>query len=144
VSPTDKVSNLINCLTNDEDKRQNLWVHYLSGNPPSSLASYLITIDKDFTLDLKVQDALWRACSDPNADNFQELLVNFSETERSVLCLLALGLAVSEISCYKGISEVRIRQLISVVRYNKCWEETYGTEETINRRREVRAQRRRD
>jgi DNA-directed RNA polymerase specialized sigma subunit len=129
VSPSNQVSNLINCLTNDEDQRQNLWIHYLSGNPPSSFASYLSKIEREFSLDSQIQQTLWDTHSNPKTDKFQELLVNFSEIEQSVLCLLALGLTISEISSYKGISEVRIRQLISVVRYNECWEEIYGIKE---------------
>lgn len=129
MSPSNQVSNLINCLTNDEDQRQNLWIHYLSGNPPSSFASYLSKIEREFSLDSQIQQTLWDTHSNPKTDKFQELLVNFSEIEQSVLCLLALGLTISEISSYKGISEVRIRQLISVVRYNECWEEIYGIKE---------------
>ena len=138
MNPTDQVSNLINYLTNDEEQRQDLWVHYLSGNPPSSFASYLNKISKDFNVDTEMQGALWRAFSDPRSDNFKELLGNFSEVEQSVLCLLALGLNIGKISSYKGISEVRIRQLIAIVRYNGCWEEIYGIKETTDRRREIR------
>lgn len=132
MSPTERVSNLINCLTNDEEQRQDLWVHYLSGNPTSSFTSYLNDINKEFAIDAELQRALWHASSDPGTDKFQELLANFSDIEQSVLCLLALGLNISKISSYKGISEVRIRQLISVVRYNGVWEQLYGIEEKIN------------
>lgn len=133
MSPTERVSNLINCLTNDEEQRQDLWVHYLSGNPTSSFASYLNDINTEYSMDNELQEALWQAFSDPMTDKFQQLLINFSDIEQSVICLLALGLTVSKISSYKGISEVRIRQLISVVRYNKVWEEIYGIKEKIDR-----------
>ena len=135
MSPTDQVSQLINCLTNDEDQRQDLWIHYLSGNPPSSFVSYLNKISKEFSVDTELQQLLWNAFKDPPTDKFKELLSNFSDVEQSVLCLLALGLSVSRISSYKGISEVRIRQLITVVRYNKVWEETYGMRATKKQQR---------
>jgi hypothetical protein len=38
---TQEVRQLINCLTNDEDARQELWVHYLSGNSVDSFVSRL-------------------------------------------------------------------------------------------------------
>jgi len=139
VTPTETVSNLINCLTNNEDQRQDLWVHYLSGNPSTSLASYLNKINKEFSIDTEIQELLWQTFKAPLTDKFNELLTNFSEIEQSVLCLLVLGLSISKISSYKGISEVRIRQLIAVVRYNAIWEEIYGIKETTHGRTKIRA-----
>ena len=133
MNPTETVNSLINCLTNDEDQRQDLWVHYLNGNPPSSFASYLSKINKEFNADTELQERLWQVSRRDDSSKFQELLSNFSDIEQSVLCLLALGLSVSRISSYKGISEVRIRQLIAIVRYNKVWEETYGIKEETDR-----------
>lgn len=43
-----------------------------------------------------------------------------------------LGLDVSQISEQKGISEVRIRQSIATIRYNKAWS-IYGIKEESNR-----------
>ena len=135
--PTDKVSQLINCLTSDEDQRQDLWVYYLSGNPMSTFTSHLDKLNKEFNADSQLQEMLWVVFKDPPSDKFKELLDNFSDVEQSVVCLLALGLTVNQLSKYKGISEIRIRHVISVITENDCWEELYGTEETTNRRREV-------
>ena len=134
MKPTDSVNNLINCLTKDEDARQELWVYYLSGNPVSAFASYLDKINKEFTADIELQEHLWSVCSNPPSERFQELLKRFSNVERSIICLLALGLTVSEVSRYKHISEVRIKQVVSIIRDNSCWEELYGVEETTDRR----------
>jgi len=134
VSQTEQVSKLISCLTEDEDKRQDLWVHYLSGNPTSTLASYLEKINQEYSQHSELQDLLWQVFVNPPSDRFKTLLSNFSEVEQSVICLLSLGLTVSRISEYKGISEVRIRQLISIVRYNEVWEELYGIKEATDRR----------
>jgi hypothetical protein len=121
VSPTDKVSQLINCLTKDEDQRQDLWVYYLSGNAETSFSSHLDKLNREFNIDSQLQELLWAAFKNPPSDKFKELLSNFSEVEQSVVCLLALGLTVSQLSKYKGISEVRIRHVITVIRYNECW-----------------------
>jgi hypothetical protein len=138
VTPTETVNSLINCLTNDEEQRQDLWVHYLSGNPPSSFASHLSKIDKEFSIDIELQQLLWQVFITPPTDKFKELLSRFSDIEQSALCLLALGLSISKISCYKGISEVRIRQLIAIIGYNSAWDNIYGTKNKAHRRRKVR------
>ena len=134
MKPETQVSQLINCLTNDEDKRQELWMHYLSGNEPSTLASHLYKIDREYTLDSEIQSYLWDIFKNPPSERFQTLLSHFSEIERSIVCLLALGLTVEQVSGYKGISQVRIQQVITVVRYNDCWSELYGIEEKTDGR----------
>jgi hypothetical protein len=133
VKPTETVSNLINCLTNDEDQRQELWLHYLSGNAPSTFASYLDKVNKEFTADSELQQRLWDIFQNPPSHRFEVLLSRFSEVERSIVCLLALGLSVSEISGYKSISEIRIKHVISIIKDNDCWEELYGIKTTLDR-----------
>lgn len=133
MSQTDQVSKLISCLTEDEDKRQDLWVHYLSGNPPSSFSSYLEKLNQELACSSDLQDLLWQVFVNPPSDKFKILLSNFSDVEQSVLCLLALGCTVSHIAEYKGIAEIRIRQVISIVKENDCWEELYGIEEASDR-----------
>lgn len=140
MKPTDQVSQLISSLTNDEDQRQELWAHYLSGNSESSLASYLDQINKQFDLESEIQSRLWRITQNPPSEKFHELLSRFSEIERSVVILLALGLTVSQVSGYKGISEIRIRQVVSIIKDNNCWEELYGIKETSDTGRKVRAE----
>jgi hypothetical protein len=138
VSPADQVSNLINRLTNDEDQRQSLWVHYLSGHSPSTFVSHLEKINSDLAADESVREHIWRALNDHDLERFSSLLSKLSETEQSIACLLALGLTMSQLSGYKGISEIRIKQVISVMRDNNCWEELYA-EETTDRRRAPRS-----
>ena len=132
MKPTEKVSRLINNLTSDEDQRQELWLHYLSGNSASSFASFLDKIQREYTLEMELQKFLWLVSDSPPSERFEQLLTNFSAIERSVVCLLALGLKVSEISRYKGISDIRIRQVIAIIKENECWEELYGIKEKLN------------
>lgn len=139
MEPTEQVSKLISNLTNDEDQRQELWVYYLDGNSESTLASYLAQINKEFSLESEIQARLWHITQNPPSEKFYELLSRFSEIERSIVALLALGLTVTQVSEYKGISEIRIRQVISVIKENDCWEELYGIKETPDTTRKIRS-----
>lgn len=136
----DTVSSLINCLTDDEDVRQDLWVHYLSGQPVESLEARLVRIKAEYGEDLELQHSIWALLNDPPSEELSTILENnFTDYERTIICLLMLGLDSSAISDVKGISQVRIRQSIATIRYNRCWEEAYGTKEKSDRRRKVRA-----
>ena len=135
MTPPEQVSNLINCLTNDEDQRQELWVHYLTGNPVESFASHLEKLRLDYEDDIVVKKALWHMMHNPPSASLIEFLKkNFTDFERSVIAFLMLDLDISKISQYKGISEVRIRQAIASIRYNSCWENYYGIKEESDRR----------
>ena len=137
--PTDEVNSLINCLTNDEDLRQDLWVCYLSGTPVESFESRLKRIKVEYSDDLELRKSIWLLIENPPSEALSAVLQeNFTDYERSIICCLMLGLEVDKISNIKGISEVRIRQSIATIRYNDCWEVMYGTKEKSNRRRTIR------
>jgi hypothetical protein len=140
VRPTDEVNSLINCLTNDEDIRQDLWVCYLSGTPVESFESRLERIKVEYSDDLELRKSLWQLINNPPSETLSVVLQeNFTDYERSIICCLMLGLTASKISYIKGISEVRIRQSIATIRYNDCWEVTYGAKEKSDRRRTIRS-----
>ncbi len=124
------VGTLINCLTNNEDLRQDLWVYYLSGNPVEALPSYLQKISVDYSEDIQIKYNLWHMMNSDMSERFPEFLNYFSDFEQSMICRLMLGLSISQISEYEGISEVRIRQTVSNLRYNIAWRQFYGVEET--------------
>ncbi len=128
------VNNLINCLTSDEDKRQQLWIHYLNGNPTESFSAYLDKINSESAAERTVQEKLHEFYSSPSYTGFTKLLANFSDFEKSILVLLVLGLSVSKISEYKGISEIRIKQVISIIRDNQCWRQLNGAKKEIDSR----------
>jgi len=125
-------SNVINCLTDDEDERQELWVHHLNGG---SIESFTAILQKPSNIEdvEKIRKSLFSLLKNPPSDRFQELLSRFSNFERSVMFCLTIGLNTQEIALYKGISEVRIKQCISAIRYNSSWEEIYGVKETPDR-----------
>lgn len=136
----DEVSNLINYLSNDEDTRQDLWVSYLSGTPIEQFSARLTRIKAEYSDDSELQKSIWELINNPISYDLQKLIeTNFTDYERSIICCLILGLNSSKISEIKGISEVRIRQSIATIRYNKAWEEAYGIKKESNRRREIRS-----
>lgn len=120
----ESVSNTINCLSSDEDVRQDLWVHYLSGTPVESLTARLDRIKVEYEDDFELQKSIWSLLQNPPSEQLHTLIeTNFTDYERSIICCLMLGLSASKISNIKGISEVRVRQSISVIRYNRVWNE---------------------
>lgn len=140
MGPTDPVSNIINCLTNDEDLRQDLWVCYLSGIPVESFESRLEHIKVEYSDDIVLRESIWQLVNNPPPEPLLNTLTkNFTDFERTIICCLMLGLDAVKISEIKGISEVRIRQSIATIRYNSCWEVIYGAEEKSNRRRTIRS-----
>lgn len=121
------VGQLINCLTQDEDARQDLWVHYLTGNSTDSFSSHLESISKEYSDEYKVRKAIHDLIENPPSPEFIELLAaSFTDFERQVIFSLMVGLTLSEISDNLSISEVRIRQTVATIRYNPMWEQHYS------------------
>jgi hypothetical protein len=116
---TQQVSSLINCLTNNEDERQDLWVHYLSGNSERSFASKLQELQQVNEDDLKIKEALLTLYKAQSNEKLTAIFSTFSDFERHIVFLLLIDFSPDQISSYKGISEVRIRQAIQAIRYNK-------------------------
>jgi hypothetical protein len=145
MSSLERISCLINSLTNDEDIRQDLWLHYLNGNAVETFQSKLERLIVEYSDYSELQESIWVLIKNPISDSLSDTLENnFTDYERSIICLIVLGVGIEEISRIKGISEVRIRQSIATIRYNECWEKIYGTQKEPNRRRKVRLKRRRD
>jgi hypothetical protein len=139
VEPLKQVSSLINCLSNDEDVRQDLWVSYLSGTSVKSLNARLLQINAEYKFEREFQEALWNLINNPPSQKLSDLVQeHFTDYERSLIFFLMLGFDAGKISEIKGISQVRIKQSLATIRYNKCWEEAYGIKEKPDRRREVR------
>lgn len=64
---------------------------------------------------------IWQFMNDSSNVTILEIIADFSEFEKSIIVLLVIGLDVQTISAYKHISEIRIRQAISAIRYNSKW-----------------------
>ena len=128
-----RVTRLIHRLTSDEDKQQTLWLHYISGEPVENLQQKLEQITREQELFNKFQEAIVKLYSDPIPEELTNFLSNFSDFERSIMFLLLLGFTVNEVSEYKRISVVRIKQSISAIKKHTVWEKRYGSKEKFHR-----------
>jgi hypothetical protein len=139
VEPTALVNNLINCITTDEDFRQELWIHYLSGNNVDTFSSHLEKIKIEYSDDKVLKNTIHQILQNPPSDNLMSVLEKFTDFERSIMCLLILGISIADISKLKSISEVRIRQAVVTLRYNNVWSKTDGIKNKVNGRRASRS-----
>ena len=128
----ESVAQIINLLTRNEDYRQDLWVHYLSGHSIESLSSHLQGIVAEYSSHEELKENIWTAMNNPLPQPFIDFLSTFSDFERTIMSMLMLGLTISQISKFKGISEVRIRQTLSNIGYNEGWRKFNGTQEKPN------------
>lgn len=122
------INSLINSITNNEDLRQELWLHYLDGHDVESFADHFLKLQIEYSDDLSVRQNVWHLIQNPS-NELDEILNHFSDFEKSIMFLITVGYSVEEVSELKGISEVRIRQTLSSIRYNSVWEEKYGIKE---------------
>ena len=122
---------LIENLTNDEDQRQQLWLHYVSGGSIDTFEQKLEQITREQELHEKLQLAIAEIYQRPLSPTFVDFLDNFSDFERSIMFLLLLGLSVEEVSKYKGISEVRIKQSLVAIKKHTIWEKEHGIKEKL-------------
>lgn len=114
-------------LTDDEDKRQELWLHYVSGNCVNSLTEKLAKVEHENMLQEKFRNAVADMYRKPPTETTVKFLGNFTDFERSIIFLLLLGFSVHEVAEYKGISYTRIKQSIVAISKHSAWEE-YGTQ----------------
>lgn len=123
---------LINYLTIDEDLRQDLWVHYLSGNPVESFSAHLEKISAEYSEEINLRHAAWQLINSPTSTEFEEFLVTLTDFEKQIVCSLMLGSTIEFIAISHGISEVRIRQTIAAIRYNPAMEIYHGIKNPTN------------
>jgi len=119
-------------MTSDEDHRQELWLHYLGGNSSMSFAERLEQLKNDNVENQRIAETIWLLLNNPEAYNFREMLTGFSELEQSIMCLLAIGLNVFEISQYKTLSIIRVQQVITAIRNHSKWNEVWHLNKVVN------------
>lgn len=117
---------IINRLTSNEDIRQELWVRYLEGASICSLPS----IYKDIDRNIHALEALDQTYQEQSSKPYwPKLLKLFSEHELQVILLLTAGHDIISIARYKGIAEVKLRQMISVIRSHEIWKEIWPSKQ---------------
>lgn len=123
---------LINLLTNDEDLRQDLWICHLSGTPMASLKKQ----SEQLKFEQKVEEDFNHAIFDFIKSPLSESLVNnFTDLELSIIFHLAVGHDIITISRYKGITEVRVRQMIASIKSSNAWDDIWRSREILQTKR---------
>jgi hypothetical protein len=134
VKTLESITQLINNLSNDDDVRQDLWLSYLSDGYNDEFEICLKNIKLEHLEDIAFKEAILQLIHNPPNDQLSNLIEqSFTAYERSIICCLMLGLDAAKISEIKGISEVRIKQSIAIIRYNNVWKEFYGIKEKLNK-----------
>lgn len=110
---------LINRLTDNEDYRQDLWIEFLSGHYDLSTRLERIHLRNEEIE--KFQDSLHQLITHPCSSSINKILESFPLPEKSIIYWLMLGYNIDDISRYKGISQVRLHQMITVIRRNSGW-----------------------
>ena len=110
----------INSLTADEDVRQELWVYILSKQQHTlqdCLQLIIITEELQNNHQLVFSELL------NMTPDFEQKLKNFNALEREIILYIILGFSPDKISRYKGISMVRLEQIIESIRFDSVWVE---------------------
>lgn len=115
------VLELINSLTEDEDLRQELWVHYLSDRAYSSLENRLEFLQIYQKVNCDNQYLLETFTTHPLSEVCDAAIAVLEPVERHVVYLLVLGLSPDEIAKYKGIGEIRVNQVITSIQASPTW-----------------------
>jgi DNA-binding NarL/FixJ family response regulator len=109
------IRQLINNITEDEDHRQDLWVCYLSGSEPETLSNSLEKIALNNEIYAKFVVSFQEFYKNPPSPEFLNKLSKLTPLEQSICMLIMLGLSIDQISSYRGITPVRVKQIISTI-----------------------------
>lgn len=126
---------IINSLTDDEDLRQELWVDHLSG----SCLRKLFNKVKDSHVNINTPspdqlESIQLVISNPPSQAF---LSKFSNIECSIMCLLAIGYNIGDLSVLLGMSEVSIRRIMVDISLNQAWDTLWHSRETSIMKRDL-------
>lgn len=110
------VNNSIQGLTTNPDHQQDLWIYYLDGNSPDTFEQHLRLL----TIKDLVSDSSKHNNSIQLMQHLSEMEI-FTSFELSIIFLYAIGLNMTDITQYSGISRIRIIQMISALQNNDRW-----------------------
>jgi hypothetical protein len=124
---------LINSLTNDEDLRQDLWVAHLSGLGHSELSLKV----KQYNL-INIEESCHKQdiaflLRNPLPDDF---LSNFTDFERRILYLLAIGYNKGEVGVLLGIGQVRVEQSMWIISKNAAWDNLWHSNDILQMKKD--------
>lgn len=117
MSNTAQIKELIDRLTTDDDLRQELWLHFLSGVPTSSLSDCLEQITINYKIINELQSEADRHFQNGDYMCLVDKIGRMPQIERLILYLSTLGLNPLEISKYKNIDLNRVNNVLTAI-YN--------------------------
>jgi hypothetical protein len=126
----------IDALSLNEDDRQDLWICYLE-NPESNLSNNIEDIHFNNSVRDRIEsNIIGLYMSTLKVGSVHDLFTQFTETERSVMILVLLGLNDEQISRYKMIGMLRLNQMLHNISLHPAWE-TLRDKEKTERRGEI-------
>jgi hypothetical protein len=132
-----QVEKLINSLTRNEDIRQDLWVDYLTGADMPSLL-FKATQHK-LKYDSRNYDSAFIAQLLHNPPK-EEFIEKFTDYERELMCLFALGYNIGEVCVHLGINQVRVEHLLSSIRSKKAWDNIWHSKDLSQKKSDTGSQ----
>lgn len=117
-----QVNEFINGLTANEDFRQDLWVNYLTYNNLDTLKTRARQLELEEMLCEKSIDLINEFGAQNVFTKYPDLVNNFTQFEQTVIFLLLVGFSVQDISDYKNISIIRVKQAIHTIKQSKIWD----------------------
>lgn len=124
--PNDKLKqacDIIESLTQDEDLRGELWLLFLSGCDPENLYAELQMVMWERQITDQISTVAFHIATSNSA--FTQALDFLSPIERSVLVLVAAGVAIDTIAWYKSISPLRVKQILFSIQRSPIWNSLY-------------------
>lgn len=120
-SELNTIRQLINDLTEDEDLRQELWIHFLSGHASSSFIYKLeiLKIYRHVADNFQYRLASFIASSIPV--EVEDAILVLAPAERRIVYLLICGLSPHDIARYNNICTIKVYQTIASIQASEAW-----------------------
>jgi hypothetical protein len=132
-----EIASILDNLLSDEDMRQDVWLS-ICENGDSDLDRYIQNIALETTLVKEIANNL-KYLTTADTTMMVPLLANFPTHEQSVLVFLMLSFSLDQISQYKGISMIRLTQMVLCISRHKCWEKIKNDKKKTKHRRKIQS-----
>lgn len=115
------IRQLINSLTEDEDLRQELWIHFLSGHASSSFIYKLEILKIYQRVADDFQYNLATFFTHPLSSTVEDVIAVLAPAERRIVYLLVCGCSPQDIAKYNNICSLKVYQAIASIQMSQVW-----------------------
>ena len=116
-----RIKSLIDSLTDDDDLRQELWVHFLSGSNSSTFSNHLEILRLHYDIIQNFQHRVEIFARNVVSNGIEIVLQSFAPVEIQIIYFLILGLTPVNIAEYNCISLAKVNQAILIISKNPIW-----------------------